>query len=223
MPLEATHIRFALDLQDKYNVKNISEYISGAIYPDSRYVTGIDKRLTHDDKFLLPEFATDDFKKGWQVHQICDLVYSSVQKNLFPELFPRSYDLYNEQDWVVSTALKIILDIDDAQAFDIQKYLEFLDYAANPNGENISSIEDYNSVMVNLYKNKKIITIEENIKWLTLGPSVELKDRVRIKAAEFLMDKTILIRVKSIYEEMVKSYSEIVDKRILDKFGRDET
>lgn len=222
MPLEATHIRFALDLQDKYNVKNINQYMSGAIYPDSRYVTGIDKKLTHDDKFLLPEFAIDDFRKGWQVHQICDLVYNYVQKKLFPELFPRSYDLYNKQDWIASTALKIILDIDDAQAFDIQKSLEFLDYAQNPNGEDISSIENYNKTMVGLYKDKKITTVEENIKWLTLGPSAELKDRVRVKAEEFLTDQAILVRVKSIYEEMIKSYLEVVDKRILDRFGRDE-
>lgn len=43
MPLEATHIRFALDLLNKYKIKNIDQYIAGAVYPDSHYITGIKK------------------------------------------------------------------------------------------------------------------------------------------------------------------------------------
>lgn len=41
MALEGTHIRFALDVGDKYNIKDLGKYISGTLYPDSRYITGI--------------------------------------------------------------------------------------------------------------------------------------------------------------------------------------
>ncbi len=61
MSLEATHIRFALDLKDKYRVQAIEKYISGTTYPDSRYVTKIDRGLTHNDDILTPGFAKDDF------------------------------------------------------------------------------------------------------------------------------------------------------------------
>lgn len=74
MSLEATHIRFALDLKDEYKIKDIKKYISGTVYPDSRYITGIDRNLTHYNDILKPEFAKDDFKKGWQVHQICGMI-----------------------------------------------------------------------------------------------------------------------------------------------------
>ena len=48
MAFTATHIKFALDFKDKYDIKDLSHYLSGAIYPDSRYVTGIDRNLTHN-------------------------------------------------------------------------------------------------------------------------------------------------------------------------------
>lgn len=220
MSLEATHIRFALDLQNKYKIKDIDQYISGAIYPDSRYVTGINRELTHDDRFLLPEFVTDDFKAGWQTHQICDLVYNAVRKRLFVDLFPVSYDSYNEQEWILSTAMKIIQDMDDMQAFDIQKYLKFLEYSHNPNSEDITEVKNYNNIMISLYKNKEITTVEENISmWLALGPEASLCEQVRVKTEEFLKDPLMLSRIKSIYREMVNSYSDVANKRILDKFS----
>jgi len=224
MSLEATHIRFALDLQNEYKIENIEQYISGAIYPDSRYVTGINRELTHSDRFLLPEFATDDFKAGWQTHQICDLVYNDVRRKLFVDLFPISYDSYNEQEWIVSTALKIIQDMDDMQAFDIKKYLKFLKYSRNPNGESIAGVENYNNIMINLYKDKEVTTIEDNINmWLALGPEAGLCEQVRAKTEEFLKDPAILTRIKLIYKEMLSSYQDIVNKRILDKFGANKS
>lgn len=52
-----------------------------------------------------------------------------------------------------------------------------------------------------------------------LGPSAELKNMIRAKAEEFLTDQALLIRIKSIYGEMIKYYSEVVDKRITDRFN----
>ena len=68
MALQATHIKFALDLQAKYNVKNLEKYISGANYPDSRFLTGVGREKTHDLDSL--ELLDSDFKKGWHNHLI---------------------------------------------------------------------------------------------------------------------------------------------------------
>jgi len=221
MPLEATHIRFALDLQNKYQIKDIQQYISGAIYPDSRYITGIDRNLTHDDKFLLPEFAQDDFHKGWQTHRICDLVYNIIVKTrLFIDLFPVSYNSYNEPEWVTLTALKIIQDMDDMQSFNIQQYLPYLDYPPNPNQEQIEEIKKYNQLMIDLYKDKKITTVNDNINmWLALGIETRLGNVLRAKVADFLKDPKMVMRIKAVYKEMLDCYPEIVNQRILDKFG----
>ncbi|MHB8904098.1 MAG: hypothetical protein ACYC40_03280 [Patescibacteria group bacterium] len=220
MSLEATHIRFALDLREKYKIKDLNKYISGAIYPDSRYVTEIDRELTHDDKFLLPEFASDDFKKGWQAHKICDLVFGSVMRKLFSDLVYASYDPHYKQEWITSTAIKIIQDIDDLQSFDIQEYIKCLKYTNNPNDEDIKKIKTYNNIMVNLYQNEKTINLEGYINmWLALGPDAKLCEQLRIKTQEFLDNPEIVARIKAIYQEMINSYSDIVNKRIFDKFG----
>lgn len=221
MSLEATHIRFALDLQNNYQIENIDKYISGAVYPDSRYVTGIERKLTHDNRFLLPEFATDDFRKGWQTHQICDLVYTAIRKKIFPEFFPINFEAYEEGEWILSTAMKIIQDMDDMQLFDIQHYLKCLEYVDNPNGESLTAIKDYNEILINLYRAKKVTGIEENIKmWYAFGVEARLCERVRVNTEKFLKDPGIIVRLKLIYQEMIDSYPKIVEKRILDKFGK---
>lgn len=215
MPLEATHIRFALDLQDKYEIKDLKQYISGAVYPDSRYVTGIDRKLTHADRCLLPEFATDDFKKGWQTHKICDQVYDIIRKRLFPDLFPGDFDFYSRHDWIISTAMKIIYDREDMQSFDIQKYLECLEYVYNPNNEDIDAVKKYNKILINLYKNKKVISVEESIgMWKALGQDDSICAALREATENLLKDKKMLARIKLVYQEVLDSYQDIVDNKI---------
>lgn len=213
MSLEATHIRFALALMDEYKIEDINKYIAGAIYPDSRYITGIKREATHHDRFLSPDFADDDFKRGWQAHKICDHVSYIVMKRLFPEIFPN--DDYDKQTWINSTAIKIIQDIDDVQLFDIQKYLECLEYAHNPNDEDIKEIKRYNNIMVDLYKGKKYIVVEDSIAmWIALGQDEEVCEQVRIKTKIFLNDSEMLKRIKSIYDEIINSYKEIIETTI---------
>ena len=215
MPLEATHIRFALDLQDKYEIKDLRQYISGAVYPDSRYITGIDRKLTHDDRCLLPEFAADDFKKGWQTHKICDHTYDIVRKRLFPDLFPGNFDFYSHQDWIISTAMKIIYDIEDMQSFDIQKYLNCLEYASNPNNEDISAVKEYNKILIDLYKNKKAITIEDSINmWKALGQDESICAELRKTTENLLKDQKMVARIKLVYQEALDSYEDIVSNKI---------
>lgn len=52
MALEASHIRFALDLKDKYSIQDVQKLVSGTVYPDSRYATKIDRQLTHPQDFM---------------------------------------------------------------------------------------------------------------------------------------------------------------------------
>jgi hypothetical protein len=121
MSLGATHIRFALDVKEEYKIKDLEKYISGVIYPDSRYITGIDRNLTHAHDLFV---ADSDFKRGWQVHLICDEVQEAKRKELLPDLYKDK----NIDPWITNTAIKIIQDIDDFEAFNIQDYLDFFVY-----------------------------------------------------------------------------------------------
>jgi hypothetical protein len=209
MSLEATHIRFALDFKEKFEVQDMKKYISGAVYPDSRYISGIDRSLTHGEVFLTPDLSASDFEKGCQAHQICDKIHNRVRKTIFPDLFPVDYPGYDEQEWVIATALKIIQDMDDVQAFDIQKYLECLDYVENSNKEDILLVEKYNRTLVNLYRGKKVPSVDDyNQLWRAFGVDENLGEELRHKTEEFLKDENIIGRSRSVYQEMIKYYQD---------------
>ena len=78
MSLQITHIRFALDLHKELNITSLDQYISGTIYPDSRYMTGIDRSLTHSDT-LLTQFDSED---QLLVTNIALLEFISIHENI---------------------------------------------------------------------------------------------------------------------------------------------
>lgn len=208
MALEATHMRFALDLKNKYQVRNIKKYIVGTIYPDSRYLSGIDRTLTHSEKFLDENFAKNDFHKGWQVHQLVDIIQTEIIKELFPNFVPifAKENKFIQNEWHTFSAIKIIQAMDDMQKFDLQKCLTYLNsYAFNPNGENLEDIKKYNQIMIDLYQGKKITTIDDNYKmWVALG--VNKKDGLEIKkqTQKLLKDKNIISEILGIYDKMLE-------------------
>jgi hypothetical protein len=76
MPLSASHIKFALDQVDYFKPDDLGKYLEGAIYPDSRYLSGLERSKTHSHDFWLEEFwRDDDFKKGWASHNLSDRAY----------------------------------------------------------------------------------------------------------------------------------------------------
>jgi hypothetical protein len=86
MALQATHFRIARDLLPHLPVTDPAAYYAGTIYPDSRYVSGIRRSLTHQDGCPLDPFAPGltDFERGWAVHLVYDEVAGEPQKGLIP-------------------------------------------------------------------------------------------------------------------------------------------
>ena len=205
MALEATHIRFALDLKDKYQVKDLEKYVSGTIYPDSRYVSEIGRELTHPkDHMDWDIFKVDDFKKGWLVHLLCDKIQYLVTKEKFPEIFEGQDASAGNERWIGHTALKILQDIDDVQKFDITKYLPYLDYVANPNGEDIAKVKQYNQIFQRVYKDPGKVPIEDYYEmWKELGIGDELATKVRNKTEKFQKDPKTMELIRPIYSEML--------------------
>ncbi|MCX6806647.1 MAG: hypothetical protein NT135_00775 [Candidatus Berkelbacteria bacterium] len=208
MSLQATHIRFALDVKDKYQVKDIKKYICGTVYPDSRYTTKIDRTLTHNGDILLPAFAKDDFKKGWQVHQICDILQNYIFSKNIPLLVKYSIKTWEEPKWLSFTASKIIQDMADMQSFDIQKILVNLNYTYNPNSENIADVKKSNQIIINLYKDKKTTSSDDYYHmWLDVGMDKEKASKLKAKAKEFLKDKQLVSQIQSCYDKILKLYN----------------
>ena len=197
MSLEATHIKFAVGQKDRYKVSDLKAYILGSIYPDSRYLTRIDRNLTHNEKILSDDFVSDDFRKGWQSHCIFDAEYNRIRKELFYDLFK---DKNETDDWMISTAIKIAADWIDIQDFDLQNYLDFLDEAENPNHEDISKVREYNQLIKNTYQGKSVYTMDD-YRFLLKGLGVDeaIGNQAINKAEELLSDDKYLTKIKNIY------------------------
>jgi len=200
MSLPGTHICFAIDLKDKYKIKDVRKYLAGAIYPDSRYSSGIDRNLTHNQKILSKKFATTDFKKGWQTHQIFDNFYTIEENKILQKLNYKNID--NEEIYLIGTTIKIILDINICKDFAIQKYIKYINYAYNPNGEKISDIKKYNKFFEHFYQNKKNFLIQNYYEMaFYFGASKQQADRIKKYFKEINTNKKMVTKIKNIYND----------------------
>ena len=200
MALEGTHIRFAAALKDELKVVDIDKFIAGTIYPDSRYLTGINRDLTHNDDFLDKDFLVDDFNKGWFVHCLCD----KVQLKALIEYFPQMMNSKDKDEWFVNfSALKNVQDLYEMKNFDIQPYLKCLDYVDNPNQEEIKKIAGFNKMVQKMYSVRDITMESLSSMWLTLGLKPEIVGRVIAVTAEFSKDKKIMIQIEKVFDKML--------------------
>ncbi|HLD81917.1 MAG TPA: hypothetical protein VJA22_01770, partial [Patescibacteria group bacterium] len=192
MALEATHIRFAVDLKDLLKISNMDHYISGTVYPDSRYVTGVDRRLTHQETLIDPYLVGNDFEKGWAVHLICDDIQWMLLKESFPEVeatdtgigtYVPEGDAGTTQrfdPWCYRTAVKIIQDVLDCKEFDVERYLTHLNYVDNPRSEDIVLVARYNRILSSLYSGPERFLITSRFMfWNDLALTGELLPQVQ--------------------------------------------
>ncbi|MBI5122818.1 hypothetical protein HZA75_03080 [Candidatus Roizmanbacteria bacterium] len=183
MALEASHIRFALDIKDKLEVKDIKKYVSGVIYPDSRYVTKIDRHLTHPLELLESDFLQlDDFRKGCYAHILYDKIWSGYTLKTLYEFFLDAEDsqIQGNELWIRLTTLKILQDIEDAKSYDIERYLPYLDYVENINGEDSNALLKYNKYFQEMYSEPQKLSIENYSKmWNFLGLKVNIGAKLK--------------------------------------------
>ena len=157
MPLLHSHIRFAVDIRESLHVENLAPYISGTMYPDSGYISGLDKDITHPADFLERSFFHEsDFGKGCFAHVLYDRLFDRVARKSFPELFSTQWNGQRKGSelWAGRTALKILQDIEDAKAIQRENYLPHLEYAENPNQEKLDEVREYNSILQKVFAEK---------------------------------------------------------------------
>jgi hypothetical protein len=213
MALLGTHIRFALDNKESLNIKRLDKYLSGTIYPDSRYLSKIDRKTTHNKKFLNKIFyKSDDFKKGWFIHLIYDQIQFKVLNDIFPDLldkFKQEKKNLSLEHWILRSNLKILQDINDISKFSIKKYLKYLEYIETPNGEKDETIKKYNQIFIDIYK-KNNPTFQDLINmWIKLGVDKKTTDQMEKQLKQINSDKTILERIPLIYPKTLDYYKKL--------------
>lgn len=209
MALEATHIKFALDLKEKYKVTNVEKYIVGTLYPDSRYKTGIARELTHPADFLSWKIdELDNFKKGWYMHLLCDKIQGSIIKEKFPEIFYGTIEAGNKY-WIELTAVKLLQDLRDVTEFDVKSFLPNVELIENHNGEDKNLLKEFYNIISTAYIDTSLLAFEAyEIKLHALGLPEPLAKKVVNTAKEFSKDPAKLEMVNEIYPEMLRKVLE---------------
>lgn len=217
MALEGTHLRFALDLKEAYGVQDVQRYLSGTIYPDSRYVTKLERTLTHPRDYLEWDvLAIDDFRRGWFVHLLCD----ATQKTIMQELLPLAFEGDQSQGgevWVRHTALKVLQDLEDVRSFNILSTFPLLAHVENPNGENLEELKRYNQIFPKMYAVPELTTFKSSEPmWTTFGMRQELVEKVERQTSAYAEDPIVMAGVKRIYPEMLVRTKSTAPRPVLD-------
>lgn len=196
-------MRFALDLKDRYQVKDLNKYLAGTVYPDTRYTTKINRTLTHPEVSKLEDFAqADDFRKGWFAHLICDKVLNEVTQANFPEIFEYQFT-YGNDGWIKFTALKVLQDIRDINEFDLEKCLSCFDHLETPNNENVDVLAEDRKIWKEMYSNHDG-SIDHVINCLIrLGMTKEIGDKIGLQAHAYAKDDRAQDFLERVYSEMV--------------------
>jgi hypothetical protein len=208
MALEGTHIRFALDIKEKYKPVGIGRYILGTVYPDSRYVTGIDRDATHPESESWDLQSIDDFRKGWAAHLLADDVQYRILQEFLPEVFEGEHGQGSES-WIKQSAVKILQDMEDIKEFDVRPYLPYLQQAETPNGENPEAMKRYHDIFLEMYASPEQLSISSGYEmWRRLGVGDDLCEQIRQKAESYAADPRTMAAIKKIYPEMLRRASQ---------------
>ena len=203
MALPATHIRFAAALSERLSVANMPAYLSGTLYPDSRWLTGVDRKQTHDRRFLDPGFPENDFDLGWHIHCAADRIQADIHASLFPDLA----ELAPDDRWIRVSAAKAVQDRSDADGGKLDGWLPFLNDTRTPNGESAEGVAAYLGLVRRVYSRG---TAQEWSGYAELWAGVGLGrrkiGRIEEQMERILADEALVNQLQGSFSRMVHRY-----------------
>ncbi|MEK9155026.1 MAG: hypothetical protein AAB839_00070 [Patescibacteria group bacterium] len=204
MALEATHVRFALALRSKLGIQDLVAYCSGAVYPDTRYVTGIDRAVTHGPDCPHDPFVEGltDFERGWASH----LLYDRYEGERIRELMMPSVGSVERSTraWIEMSAMKVVEDMLSVPKMgeDFQ-HLRSLALDVAPRGENIDLIRRHFSITADLYGSE--CALDDYMTWIReVGADEEITTAMRNRVEEILKDEVLRRKIEAIFDGVVK-------------------
>jgi len=203
MAMPGTHLRFAVTLADKLAIKDLSAYLSGTLYPDSRWTTGVERKMTHDPRFLDPDFPTDDFTLGWHLHCLCD----QIQQDLLGRFLAKLTGLSSDEQWIRMSAAKVVQDMNDAKNGELENYLSLLVCCQTPFGESCEEIESFFGSVQRAYGGKKSPSwIDYARLWLDIELAPERVHRIEQQVDQLLMDEKRLPGIRGVFDQMIERW-----------------
>lgn len=176
MSFQATHLQFANQVKDTLNIKDLSRYFSGTLYPDSRYITKVKRPKTHQDVRIKPVkiFAlTDNFIKGWQVHLWYDKLALPRLYNIITGKKYQHGGMDNHDIWIPVTAAKLVEDLYWWEKTDWQQILPYLKFINNPNQENPEILKKWYQHFIEYFQNPpNLDDYQKQAKFMGIDPDI---------------------------------------------------
>ncbi|HAL49895.1 MAG: hypothetical protein UU40_C0005G0013 [Candidatus Uhrbacteria bacterium GW2011_GWD2_41_121] len=149
MAMQATHVRFAIEFEKELGVLDRAEYLSGVMYSDSRYTSGIDRHLTHDSSLKITyALVGSDFEKGWKIH----VLYDMLEHDYIFGLFNITAKLVAFSDyWIKISAAKFIEDLESFKLLKESKIIESISPTSTPNNEDPSKLSKWYDLQRSVY------------------------------------------------------------------------
>ncbi len=212
MSFQATHLYFANQVKKILNIQDLTRYFSGTLYPDSRYITDVDRTKTHANARINPvkiNNLTDDFYKGWQVH----LWYDKLG---LPKLFKMATGLTYKQGemeqinyWIPVTGAKLVEDLYWWEKTDWPKILPYLKFATNPNQENPEILQKWYQHFIVFFQNKPNLE-DYRAQAEFMGIPTEKIKKIQTNAYKLYDDKSKRKRIESIMEKVKSEFINLI-------------
>lgn len=211
MAHEATHVRFARDLEKALGVRNKTEYYSGSVYPDSRYVTRLPRSSTHGITSLTPGMS--DFDKGCFTHVLYDRIvgprYLEDTEWHGTGITPLS------EGWIQMTAAKLVEDHFSCEALgeELSLMLETDAPEVPPNQERPDDLERYYESLHRLYRKKPVL--EDHLFFFQVfNIPMDVARRVIEEADKITHDPIRRKRIEQLYGQCLQESSIMLPKQI---------
>ena len=205
MALPATHIRFAVTLAEQLSVTDMPAYISGTLYPDSRWMTGLERGQTHHRLFLDFSFASDNFRLGWHIHCVCDRIQGDIHGDLlgdFSQLPP-------DERWIRVSAAKAVQDANDAVVGEIQRHLSLLTDSRTPNGEPGEGVSAYLELVKRVYRrNVPPVWSDYAALWSGVGLGRQRISRIEKQVGRIMGDEALVNNLYGTFQQMVRRWNQ---------------
>jgi hypothetical protein len=204
MAMELTHVRFARDLKDRLEVVDEAAYYAGTIYPDSRYMTKIDRHLTHAGESPQDPFATglSDFEKGWATHLTYDRLAHPQYVGLSP--WPEEKTQQGNHVWQFISAAKVVEDLQSYQSMNgnVGAILE-IEFLQRPNEEDPTVMKAYAQIQRTLYQQQPTLDHYRQF-WETLSSDSTVIDGVMKNVEEILNNDSMQECIREIYAHVLQ-------------------
>jgi hypothetical protein len=212
MSFQASHLHFAQKVKDVIKPQDLTRYFSGTVYPDSRYITKVDRDKTHTDVGINPKRILEldaDFDKGWQIH----LWYDKLGLHHLDQLIlNRSWAPADADDvkvWAQLTGAKLVEDLYWWQNTDWNQILPYLKFTNNPNGEKEQILNDWYQHFTDFYqKQVNLQSYRQQAEFMGIAP--EKIELILEYAQNLYNDLPKRTEIEMVMDQVVEEFKNLI-------------